>query len=240
MKIKVVLFSASLLASFLLLQSCISPEVSKRLNTIEARQDSLVALVTALKEKTDFIAVRAGWRPPPDTTPKEIPLAGSYSEGPENAVLTIVEFSDLECPYCSGIATVLDSVSKAYPQDVRLVFKHFPLSFHPQAKPAAAAALAAGKQGKFFDYRFRLAKDFRNLGDSTYLAVAKELGLDMAQFKKDMSDTSAANQRINQDLILGAKLEVEGTPTVFVNGKLAESRSYEYFVQKIEAAKKKG
>ncbi len=135
------------------------------------------------------------------------------------------------------LAPIIDSVSKAFPNDVRLVFKHFPLSFHPQARAAAAAAIAAGKQGKFFEFRFEAAPHFRNLGDSLYLALARNLGLDMDKFQKDMALTPKVNTLLQEDLDLGRKLGVEGTPTIFVNGRLATDRSFEYFAGLIQEAK---
>jgi protein-disulfide isomerase len=149
----------------------------------------------------------------------------------------VVEFTDLQCPYCSQIAPVLDTLARNHPQEVRVVFKHFPLSFHPMAKPAAAAAIAAGNQGKFFEFRYKVAPHFRDLKDSLYLAVAKEIGLDMERFKKEMALTPEVEKIISEDMDLGRKIGVEGTPTIFVNGKLAQDRSMEYFERLIRQAK---
>ncbi len=187
-----------------------------------------------MHEKHDFMALRMGWKPPADTTPKIIPLGDSYFQGQEKAALTIVEFSDLQCPYCAQSAPILDSLVRAYPNEVRIIFKNFPLSFHPQSRPAAAAALAAGKQGKFFEFRYRVAPQFRNLNDSLYLAVAKELKLDLVQFKKDMVLTPEVNAILEADVSLGRQIGVEGTPTLFANGRLAEDRSFEYFERLIK------
>lgn len=222
------------------LSNCVSPQVESRLQKLEAKQDSLLKILSTMKEQSEFVAFRVGWRPPADTAPKVIPLAGSPAKGAENAVLTVVEFSDLECPYCSQIAPMLDSLVRTYPNDVKIVFKHFPLSFHPKARPAAAAAIAAGNQGKFFEFRFKVAPHFRSLGDSLYLAVAQDLGLDMGRFKKDMALTPEVSRILDADMELGRKVGVEGTPTLFVNGKLAQERSYDYFVQQLQRAKKSG
>jgi protein-disulfide isomerase len=135
---------------------------------------------------------------------------------------------------------VLDSVAKAYPNDVKVVFKHFPLSFHPKARAAAAAAMAAGNQGKFFEFRYKVAPHFRILGDSLYLAIAKEIGLDVGRFSKEMVLTPEAGKSIDADMELGRKVGVEGTPTIFVNGRLAADRSFDYFVQQVAKAKAKG
>jgi protein-disulfide isomerase len=221
----------------LLLAQCTTPSMENRLSKMEAKQDSILKVLGAMQEKQDFVAVRAGWRPPPDTTPKVIPLGTSQATGPEKALITVVEFTDLQCPYCSQIAPVLDTLARNHPQEVRVVFKHFPLSFHPMAKPAAAAAIAAGNQGKFFEFRYKVAPHFRDLKDSLYLAVAKEIGLDMERFKKEMALTPEVEKIISEDMDLGRKIGVEGTPTIFVNGKLAQDRSMEYFERLIRQAK---
>jgi protein-disulfide isomerase len=214
----------------LLLTQCVSPGVDTRLKRMEAKQDSILKVLASMQEKNDFVALRVGWRPRADTLPKDIPLGQSFFQGPEKAALTIVEFSDLQCPYCSQFATTLDSLVRTYPNDVRVIFKHFPLSFHPQARAAAAAAIAAGRQNKFFEFRYRIAPHFRQLGDSTYLAVAKEIGLDMVRFKNDMPLTEDVNRILNEDMLLGRNIGVQGTPTIFVNGHLAQERSFDYFV----------
>ncbi len=217
----------------LLGMGCMSPGVDMRLRTIETRQDSILKVLVAMQEKSDFVAVRAGWRPPLDTTPKIIPVGNSFSHGPQNAKVTIIEFSDLECPYCAQVAPVLDSVSKAFPNDVRVVFKHFPLSFHEKAREAAAAAIAAGNQGKFFEFRSASAPHFRNLSETLYDSIAQHIGLDMVRFRKERVLNAEIGKILEKDMELGRKVGVEGTPTIFVNGKLATNRSFEYFAQLI-------
>ena len=222
-----------------LISGCVSPGLEGRLQAIETRQDTILTLLHSMQEKNDFVAARVGWKPASDTAAKVIPVGKSFTRGPENAALTLVEFSDIQCPYCAQLAPILDSVSKVFPNDVRLVFKNFPLSFHPQSRSAAAAAIAAGNQGKFFEFRFLAAPHYHNLGDSLYLALAKGLGLDMERFKKEMSLTPEVNATLQADMELGRKLGVEGTPTVFVNGHLATDRSFEYYASLINEAKAK-
>jgi protein-disulfide isomerase len=220
-----------------LLSQCSSPGVDNRLSRVEAKQDSILKVLTSMQEKHEFMAQRMGWKPPADTTPKVIPIGSSYFQGSEKAALTIVEFSDLQCPYCAQSAPILDSLVRAYPNDVRVIFKHFPLSFHPQARPAAAAALAAGKQGKFYEFRYKVAPLFRTLNDTVFIAIAKDLKLDMERFKKDMVLTPEVTAILEADISLGREIGVEGTPTLFVNGRLASDRSFEYFERQIKQAK---
>jgi protein-disulfide isomerase len=208
-----------------------------RLRAVEVRQDSILAILHTMQSQSEFVALRVGWRPPADTAPKVIPEGTSFTKGPAKAIVTIVEFSDLQCPYCAQLVPTLDAVAKAYPNDVRLVYKHFPLSIHPQARAAAAAAIAAGNQGRFFEFRSAVSPRFRNLNDSLYLAVANSLGLDMARFRREMALTPQIDDLLMEDVELGQRVGVQGTPTVFVNGKLAEDRSFEYFASVIEKEK---
>jgi protein-disulfide isomerase len=228
------------LTAILSFQGCLSAKESteSRLQAIEARQDSILTMLRAIGAQSEFVALRVGWRPPADNTPKVIPVGTSFTKGPADAVVTIVEFSDLECPYCAQVVPVLDSLVKVYPKDVRIVYKHFPLSFHPNARDAAAAAIAAGNQGRFFEYRTRISPRFRSLSDSLYLATARAIGLDMARFQRERVRTPEINALLDRDMALGQEIGVEGTPTLFVNGRLAEDRSYEYFAAMVERAKR--
>jgi len=124
--------------------------------------------------------------------PVQIDLGESPSKGPEDAKVTIVEFSDFQCPYCQRGANVVESVLKDYPNDVRLVFKHLPLGFHQHAQPAARASLAAGRQGKFWEMHDMLFKNQRSLGEEAYVKFAGDLGLDVEKFKADYADPKIA------------------------------------------------
>ena len=222
-------------------QGCAASDKSAeaRLQALEAKQDSILTMLKTISAQSEFVALRVGWRPPADTAAAVIPVGNSFTKGSAKAKITLVEFSDLQCPYCAQLSPILDAVVRDYPGEVRLVFKHFPLSFHSQARAAGAAGIAAGKQGKFFEFRAKVAPRFRELNEELYLSTAKELGLDMAKFKRDMVLNAEANKILDEDMELGRKVGVEGTPTIFVNGRLAEDRSYEYFAGLIEQARKK-
>jgi protein-disulfide isomerase len=150
----------------------------------------------------------------------DLKVDDSPSIGDPKAKVVIVEFTEFQCPYCSAITPMLDSlVNKVYPDKIRLVYKNFPLSFHANAPAAAAAAIAAQKQGKFWEYRWALAPNFRSLVDSTFIAVAEQVGLNIEQFKKDMVLDDEKKAIIARDMQLGAEAGVSGTPNFYVNGK---------------------
>ncbi len=163
--------------------------------------------------------------------PVDLPLGHSYYQGAKNPILTIVEFSDFECPYCARVSPILDALAKEYPNKIRIVFKHFPLSFHKNAKAGHAAALAAGAQGKFYEYRYKLGQQFKNLNDETFIKVATEIGLDINKFKKDMVLDAEDEKKINADIALGQKVGVRGTPTLYANGLPVEDRSFQGLVK---------
>jgi len=154
----------------------------------------------------------------------------SPSIGNPNAKLVIVEFTEFQCPYCARIAPLLDSIVRANPDKIRLVYKHFPLSFHKDAPAAGAAAIAAQKQGKFWEYRWALAPHYNSLNDSTFIAVAEQVGLNIGQFKKDMVLDAEKLAIIDRDMKLGVEVGVQGTPNFYVNGK----RQDRFSVQLIE------
>ena len=126
--------------------------------------------------------------PPPEdfTTVYKIPLEHSYVLGKKDAAVTIYEFTDFECPFCSRFHEPLKEVLKAYPNDVNLILKNFPLGFHKNAKPAAKAAFAAGEQGKYYEMVDLLLKNQKSLSDEKYKELAKELGLKMSKFEEDL------------------------------------------------------
>jgi len=150
--------------------------------------------------------------------PVQIHVGDAPSRGPANAPITLVEFSDFECPYCSVATPQLEEVLKAYPKDVRFFFKQFPLEMHPHAMMAAEASLAAGAQGKFWEMYLKLFANSRHLDRERIFALAKELNLDMTRFTHDM-DTHAYAKRIQADMADGDKVGIFGTPSLFINGK---------------------
>lgn len=150
--------------------------------------------------------------------PVKIPIAGSPSVGPDNAPITLVEFSDFQCPYCAQATPQIESLVKLYPSNVKLVFKQFPLDFHPHAELAAEASLAAQKQGKFWPMHDALFASRDNLTRQNILALAQSNGLDVKRFSADW-DSAALRETVARDIEDGNQAGVEGTPTIFINGR---------------------
>lgn len=194
------------------LPECTSPQAQKMLTYCVSPQAATMARQTDEMRKN--LEMTKG-----QVNPKVFPLPTSTSAqlGPDDAAVTVVVFSDLECPYCSQAHEELETLQKLYPKDVRLVFKHFPLSFHENAKPAARAALAAQAQGKFWEFTKLAFEQQEELSDELYLKIAKTIGLDEAKFKAALEDKSTDAQLI-EDLSLAKALYVQATPTIFLNG----------------------
>jgi len=129
---------------------------------------------------------------------------------------------------------LLEQVLKRNPKTVKLVFKNFPLPMHRFSRKAALAALAAEKQGKFWEFHDKLFASFNTLNDQKINDIAKELGLNMEQFKRDESDP--ANERaVVRDLQEGQQVGVRGTPTIFIDGILLKNRSPQGFQEMIDS-----
>ena len=118
---------------------------------------------------------------------------------------------------------LFEQVLDKYPTDVKIVFKHFPLSFHQQAMPAALASMAAEKQGRFWEYHDELFRQQASLSQDKYLEIAGNMGLDLKQFSLDMMRPSIRN-KIDEDISDGKKAGISGTPSIFVNGRILKRR----------------
>ncbi|ABC83813.1 DsbA family protein [Anaeromyxobacter dehalogenans] len=154
---------------------------------------------------------------PPPATYAKVPLrADDPARGPADAKLTVVLFSDFQCPFCSRVEPTLKQLEEAYPGQVRIVWKHQPLSFHPNALPAAIAAEAARDQGKFWPMHEKLFANQQALSPATYEQYAKELGLDLRKFQAAVAARKGAD-RIAADQQLANGVGANGTPTMFFN-----------------------
>ena len=144
---------------------------------------------------------------------------GAPVRGPADARITLVEFSDFQCPYCSKAVLEIDEVLKAFPKDVKLIYKQFPLTdLHERAMLASQAAVAAQAQGKFWPMHDKLFANNKKLTRDNMFQWAREMGLDMKRFAADI-DSPKTKQQIAQDMKDGDAANVDGTPSVFVNGK---------------------
>jgi len=167
----------------------------------------------------------------------KVPVLDSPVRGNADAKVTIVEFSDFQCPFCGRAEGTVEEIRKAYGNDVRIVYKQNPLPFHPHAMPASKAALAAGMQGKFWEMHDLLFKNQRKLEASDLEGYAKQLGLNMAKWKADQESPAVAKE-IATEKALAAKLGASGTPAFFINGhKLVGAQPFASFKAVIDAQK---
>jgi protein-disulfide isomerase len=156
-------------------------------------------------------------------TVANVNIENNYFKGDEDAPVTIVEFSDFQCPFCSRFfVQTLPSIQQQYiaTGKVKLVYKDFPLdSIHPEATPAANAARCAGDQGKFWEFHDLLFANTQTLGDASYKAWATQLGLDTATFNSCV-DSQEHLSAIRQDLVEGQQAGIRGTPGFLLNGRI--------------------
>lgn len=156
--------------------------------------------------------------PPLLEAPVKLSIDGDPMKGPANAKVTVVEFSDFQCPYCAKAVAEANKVLEAFPNEVRLVFKQFPLDFHSQAALAAEASLAAQAQGKFWEMHDKMYANFRQISRDHILIWAKDLGLDINRFQSEL-DSHKYAKRVAAELQEGEKAGVAGTPTFYIEGK---------------------
>lgn len=159
---------------------------------------------------------------------QDIPMMGN-----ETAKVTVIEFNDFECPFCAKGSGVVRKLMDAYPDDVKVGFKNLPLPFHENAREAASAALAAYRQGKFWEMEEKLFANYDKLSPELYTQLAEELGLDMEAFNtlKDPTNWEEYLQTQQQE---AEKVGVTGTPTFFVNGIKVRGASYESLKEAVD------
>ncbi len=140
------------------------------------------------------------------------------SKGKETAPVTLVEYGDIECPYCRQAFYIVEEIQRRTGNSLRIVFRNFPLSeIHQHAAHAAYAAEAAAKQGKFWKMLQLLFENQERLEDQELIAYAKRLNLNILQFKKDMKSKEII-RKVKDDFMSGIRSGVSGTPTFFING----------------------
>jgi protein-disulfide isomerase len=179
------------------------------------KQEQARALFEQLKKDANIqIMLPEPPRPAPER--KEVAATGP-ARGPATAPITIVEFSDFQCPFCSRASKTVDEVVQAYPEQVRLVFRQFPLDFHEQAPKASEASLCANDQGKFWEYHDVLFANQRALEVPKLKEYAQQVGLDGGKFNECL-DSGRKAEVVQADLAAGKKVGVTGTPAFFING----------------------
>lgn len=170
---------------------------------------------------------------------QNVELGDSPAWGPTDAKVTIVEFSDFQCPFCERFKTQTYSrIREKYGNQIRFVFKHFPLSqIHPEALAAAAASECAREQGKFWEYHDILFQNQQNLTRTGLMAYAQQAGISNVADFGQCVDTLKYRDRVEKDFNAGIGYSVSGTPTFFINGQyLAGALPFENFAQAIDAA----
>jgi len=207
------------------------------------------AVATAMGELDD--AVRAGGAPPgrpraegpalPDPNKRyTVDLGTAPIRGGKDAKITIVEFSDFQCPFCARVNPTLAQINQTYGDKARVVFKNLPLRIQPDAPGAAAAAEAAHRQGRFWEMHDKIFANQRDLKPETFRGYAKEIGLDLVKYDKDVASPDV-KKRIDADSQEAEKLGVSGTPAFFINGRyLSGAQPFESFKKIIDEELEKG
>lgn len=185
--------------------------IAQHLQDVQRRQRHQ----TLIAELRQAASIRMLLQPPI----AEVAIDGAPTRGPENAPVTLVEFSDFQCPYCGRVQPVLQKIRDTYKDQVKLVYKDFPLpQIHPQAPKAAEAARCAREQDKYWDYHDRLFQDAKDLTPDKLKRYAADLQLDTATFDACL-DSGKYAAAVRQDMAQGAELGVNSTPSFFINGR---------------------
>jgi len=167
--------------------------------------------------------------------PIKVPIDGAPVKGAANAPVTIVIFSDFQCPFCKRVLPTLEQIEKDYSGKVKFAYRFNPLPFHPNAMPAAKAAAAANDQGKFWQMHDALFANQADLSDAGLLKAAKEAGLDMKKFEADYK-SDKYDAKIKADIDFAQQNGANGTPAFFINGvALKGAQPYPAFKQIIDA-----
>jgi protein-disulfide isomerase len=216
--------------------------VDEEIKKADAKLKDGVARGSLYAELTKAGLAKAAAPPPPPPSAGEpnanvvyrADVKGAPIKGAKDAPVTIVQFSDFQCPFCSRVEPTIAKIMQDYDGKVRVAWRDLPLPFHPNAMPAAIAARAAGEQGKFWEMHDKIFASQQTMDRPTYEKYAQELGLNMAKFKAAL-DAEKGKADIQADAAAGAKIGARGTPAFFINGKfLSGAQPYEMFKAKID------
>jgi protein-disulfide isomerase len=234
--VSALILGASIVAGGILVQSSIDHAATE----IAGVRTALIGMQSSLQAAAAPAARPAGAERPDPNRRYTVNVKGSPAKGPESAKVTLVEFSDFQCPFCSRVTPTLDQIEKDYGDQVRIVFKHLPLRIHSKAAAAHAAAEAAHRQGKFWEMHDAIFANQREMSPEKYLTYAQEMGLDVEKFKRDVA-AEDVKQKVDADAKEAASLGVTGTPGFFINGRfLRGARPVESFKELIDEELKKG
>jgi thiol-disulfide isomerase/thioredoxin len=145
-------------------------------------------------------------------------LVAAPWKGAQGARVTVVEFVDYECPHCKHAQSLMKQLLEEYPSDVKVYFKHFPLSSHTNARLAAEGAVAAHRQGKFWPFNEKVWANSESLSPAVLEKAAKEVGLDVAAWRKEAA-SDGVKDRVQKDRSEGNDLGINATPTLYINGR---------------------
>jgi protein-disulfide isomerase len=149
---------------------------------------------------------------------KSVDVSEAPMKGNSAARITVVEFIDYECPACKRVQPVLRQALDEFKNEVRVYLKHYPLGMHTNARLAAEAAVAANLQGKFWPYNDKLWASSDSLTPARLESIAKEIGLDVEKWRKDL-ESEAVKNRVKKDQADGTALSISGTPAIYLNGR---------------------
>jgi protein-disulfide isomerase len=188
-------------------------------NAVDRTGDEVNALRTSIEIAAQPPVRDSGGRDRMDPNRRYVVnTQGAPVRGNPEAKVAVVEFSDFECPYCGKAVPTLNQIAETYGDKVRIVFKHMPLGMHAKAPAAHAAAEAAYRQGKFWEMHDKIFSNQAEMGPEKYRDYARELGLDLKRFDRDVADT-AVKKRIDEDRAEATRLGITATPSFFVNGR---------------------
>jgi protein-disulfide isomerase len=166
----------------------------------------------------------------------DVAVGNAPVKGPKSAPVTVVIFSDFQCPFCSRVEPTLKELEQSYSGKVKFAWKNLPLPFHDKAQLAAEAALAAGEQGKFWEYHDKLFANQQALDRPSLEKYAEELGLNMGKFKSAL-DSGKFKSQVDKDKAEAQKAGASGTPTFFINGeRLVGAQPVDAFKKAIDGA----
>jgi protein-disulfide isomerase len=208
----------------------------QKARALETKLGALDGKIIEMAKGMQAMAQQAQGRRGPDPNKVyTVNVSGSPAKGAPSAPITIAEFSDFQCPFCSRVGPTLDRVMQVYGDKVRIVWKNNPLAMHKDAPLAHLAAAAAAEQGKFWPYHDKLFANQQRLKRDDLVRYASELGLDTARFTQVM-DSDTYKGKISADANEAMALGVTGTPAFFVNGRfLSGAQPFEKFAALINA-----